>query len=135
MITLIDIYQEENRYDILYQLLSERTEEQAISHKQMPDYYDHVRFVDSIPYKNWYFIHAKSEKDYIGAVYLSKKNEIGIFIFNEYQGKCYGPMAVKALIDVSEGPFFANINPLNTSSKKMFEWLGFEHIQDTYRYG
>lgn len=133
MITLINIYQEENRHAILYSLLSERTPDQAISHKAMPTYQEHVNFVESMPYKKWYFIHA--DKDYVGAVYLSKHNEIGITIFNKHQGKGYGPVAVKALMDESEGPFLANVNPHNHASKSMFEWLGFEHIQETYKYG
>lgn len=135
MITLINIYQEENRHAILYSLLNERTPEQSISHKAMPTYQEHVNFVESMPYKKWYFVHSAKEKDYVGTAYLSKHNEIGITIFNEHQGNGYGPQAVKALIDESEGPFLANVNPKNEASIRMFEWFGFTHIQNTYRYG
>lgn len=135
MITLINVYYEESRHKILYELLSERTPDQSISHKEMPTYQKHVEFVESIPYKKWYFIHSSDEGDYVGAVYLSKNNEIGVFTFNKYHGKGYGQQAVQELMAESGGPFLANINPLNTASKNLFEKLGFKHIQNTYLYG
>lgn len=133
MITLINVYYEENRHVILYELLKERTQEQSISHKELPAFSDHAEFVESLPYKSWCFVHSSSEDDYVGTVYLSKQNEIGVFIFNKYQRKGYGHVAVKALVDANEGPFLANVNPKNTASIAMFEWLGFNHIQNTYR--
>ena len=133
MITLINVYYEENRHAILYDLLSERTPEQSISHKELPDYPEHVEFVESLPYKTWCFIHSSKENDYVGTVYLTRQNEIGVFIFKKYQGNGYGPVAVKELMDANEGPFLANVNPQNTASARMFEWLGFKHIQDTFQ--
>lgn len=145
MITLINIYQEENRHAILYSLLSERTTDQSISHKAMPTYQEHVDFVDSKPYYVWCFVHSSDEDDYVGAVYIGKHNELGVFIFQIYQRKGYGSAAIKSLISqfeplpairsVRAGNFIANISPHNTASKKMFEALGFERIQETYKYG
>ena len=132
MISLINVYYEENRFAILYRLLGERTPDQSISHKGMPDYPEHVEFVESLPYKTWCFIHAPEEDGYVGTVYLSKQNEIGVFIFNQYQRKGYGQEAVKVLMEANDGPLLANINPQNTASAKMFESLGFKHIQNTY---
>ena len=134
MITLINVYYEENRHAILYDLLGERTPEQSISHKGLPTYPEHVDFVESLPYKTWCFIHSSDEDDYVGTAYLSKQNEIGIFIFKKYQRNGYGHVAVKALMDANDGPFLANVNPKNTASIEMFEWLGFKHIQNTLRY-
>lgn len=133
MITLINVYYEENRHAILYELLGERTPEQSISHKGRPEYPEHVDFVESMPYRTWCFIHSSDEDDYVGTVYLSKQNEIGVFIFNKYQRKGYGNEAVKDLMDSNEGPFLANVNPENTTSIAMFEKLGFKHIQNTYK--
>lgn len=134
MITLINVYYEENRHAILYNLLGERTPEQSISHKGLPGYPEHVDFVESLPYKIWFFVHSSDEDDYVGTVYLTRQNEIGIFIFNKYQCKGYGRQAVTAMMESNDGPFLANINPLNTPSAKMFESLGFKHLQNTLRY-
>lgn len=132
MISLINVYYEENRFSILYSLLDERTPDQSISHKGMPDFNNHVEFVESIPYRTWCFIHSSDEDDYVGTVYLTKQKEIGVFIFNKYQRKGYGKEAVRSLMEVNDGPFLANVNPKNSTSAKMFESLGFNHIQNTY---
>ena len=132
MISLINVYYEENRHAILYSLLGERTKDQCISHKELPDFSEHVEFVESIPYRTWCFIHSSDEDDYVGTVYLTKQKEIGVFIFNKYQRKGYGKEAVRSLMEVNDGPFLANVNPKNSTSIWMFESLGFNHIQNTY---
>lgn len=114
----------------LYRLISERTPEQSISHREVPSYTEHVTFVRSNPYKHWYLI--ESQDGIVGATYLSKQNEIGIFIFKAHAGKGYGTAAVKKLMMLHSGPFLANINPDNAPSRAMFEKLGFKFIQVTY---
>lgn len=114
----------------LYRLIAERTPEQSISHKEIPSYFQHVVFVQSQPYKHWYLI--ESQDGIVGATYLSKQNEIGIFIFKAHMGKGYGTAAVKKLMMLHAGPFLANINPNNAASRAMFEKLGFKFIQVTY---
>ena len=135
MITLINVYYEDNRHAILYELLSERTPTMSISHTGMPAYGEHVEFVESMPYQRWCFIHSSEEDAYVGTIYLSKQNEIGVFIFSKYQAKGYGKAAVQEIIAQHDGPFLANVNPRNSVSRGMFEGVGFTHIQDTLRYG
>jgi hypothetical protein len=53
---LISIYERPDRALVLHQLLEERDESANISHKAMPSWDDHVRFVESKPYQAWYFI-------------------------------------------------------------------------------
>lgn len=140
-IELVSVYEDPASYGILHDLLAERTPEQSISHKELPPYSEHIDFVDSKPYKAWYLIIEESE-GYVGSVYLSRKNEIGVFIFNAHQGHGYGKAAVLELMRIcplSTGSksivaekYLANINPKNEYSRKMFEELGFKHIQDTY---
>lgn len=116
----------------LYELLKERTVTQSISHKEMPTHKEHVDFIKSEPYKAWYIIEVDGE--IVGSTYLSKANEIGIFIFEAYKRKGYAVQAVKKLMSMHEGPFLANINPHNHSSRGLFGLLGFKHIQETYRH-
>lgn len=118
--------------DILFKLLAERTPKQSISHKKMPSYGEHARFVKSDPYHVWYFIRKEDTQEVVGSVYLTRNNELGIFIFNKHQLKGYAQAAVMAVMANHEGPFFANINPANLASKAFFSELGFKFIQETY---
>lgn len=59
---------------ILYQLLKNR--KYSISHKQMPSYVDHQKFVNSQPYKYWYLIYEDFEV--IGSFYIKEDNSIGL---------------------------------------------------------
>ena len=65
-------------YRFLYNLLKEREPSTNISHKNMPSFSEHVTFVSSNPYFRWYIIEYQGKKS--GSVYLSKNNEIGIFL-------------------------------------------------------
>lgn len=64
-------------YKFLYELLKKRDPLANISHKKMPTYKEHIKFVKSRPYKVWYVIHFGKRK--VGSIYLSKQNEIGLF--------------------------------------------------------
>jgi RimJ/RimL family protein N-acetyltransferase len=140
MLKLVDVYTEiaETRVatKFLYELLKEREPHQNISHREMPSFEEHTRFVDSHPYQEWFVIFYEwrnVEMGPIGAIYLSKQNEIGIFIAKEYQGKGYGKTAICLLMNRHPGErFLANINPLNERSIDVFLDLGFELKQLTY---
>lgn len=119
---------------ILYKLLGERTAQQSISHKGLPTFREHIDFVKSRPYAAWYII-VEDDDNVIGSTYLTHNNELGIFIFKEHNGKGYGKRALEEVMDMHEPPFYANINPLNEASKKLFEEIGFKYIQMTYVLG
>lgn len=116
----------------LYALLAEREAHQNVSHKEMPTLLEHTVFVQSDPYAAWYFIVPDRADMFVGSIYLSKQNEIGIFIFKTFQGHGYGKAAVEALMAKHKGPFLANIAPGNLASQMFFEKLGFKPIQVTY---
>ena len=80
----------------LYELLRERDPRTNISHKKMPSYEKHVKFILSNPYKIWYIIFHENTKS--GSIYLSKQNEIGIFILSKDQGKNIGKQALQLLM-------------------------------------
>jgi RimJ/RimL family protein N-acetyltransferase len=140
MIKLVDVYTEiaetRSATHFLYELLKEREPHQNISHREMPSFEQHCAFVDSRPYQEWFVIFdewGNVEMGPIGAIYLSKQNEIGIFIAKEYQGKGHGKTAICLLMNRHPGErFLANINPLNERSIDVFLDLGFELKQLTY---
>ena len=118
---------------ILYWLLGERTPTQSISHKEMPSYNDHKAFVKSRPYAGWYLVATDEDQEVVGTVYITGRNELGISIFNKFQGKGYGKAAIREIMALHEGPYYANINPANEPSLFFFdECLGFKLLQVTY---
>lgn len=115
----------------LYDLLKERDPIVNISHKKMPSYEKHVKFVMSKPYSKWYIIKYKNQKT--GSIYLTNQNEIGIFMKKEMQHKGIGKKALQLLMKCnSRSRYLANISPKNSKSIKFFEENGFRLIQYTY---
>ena len=114
----------------LYYLLQERTPYESISHKKMPTYEDHVKFVRSKPYKAWYAL-QNTVGQVVGAIYLSNDNCIGIGIFENCRRNNYATMAIKILMEVhKEEVYYANINPNNQKSIDLFTSLGFVFERD-----
>ena len=115
----------------LFELLKDRDPRANISHKKMPSYNEHLKFIKSKPYTKWYII-LKS-KDRIGSIYLSKNDEIGIFLSKKYQGKNIGNDALKELIRKNPRErYLANVNPKNKKSSIFFKNNNFKLIQHTY---
>jgi len=115
----------------LYDLLKHRDQNVNISHKKMPSFKEHIKFVKSKPYSMWYIIMQNNEK--VGSIYLSKQNEIGLFMKNNVQGQNIGTKALKLLIMKNpKKRILANINPENKKSIKFFEKNGFKLIQYTF---
>lgn len=136
------VYHTPNALDVLYQLLAERTPEQSISHVAMPTHAEHRRFVMSAPYASWMLIEDDGlyrrlethPSAFVGSVYVSKANEIGIAIFKRYQRKGYGRAALEWARDTfRDRQLFANVNPDNEASIAFFERHGGVHIQNTFR--
>jgi RimJ/RimL family protein N-acetyltransferase len=114
-------------------LLLEREPIASISHKKMPTYEKHVKFVMSNPYARWYIVNHKNNK--IGSVYLSKQNEIGIFLKKGEQDKGIGSIVLQLIIEKNgSGRYLANISPRNKKSIKFFKKHGFNLIQYTYEF-
>ena len=115
----------------LFELLKERDPRANISHKKMPSYNEHLKFIKSKPYTKWYII-LKS-KYRIGSIYLSKNDEIGIFLSKKYQGKNIGNDALVELIRKNPRErYLANVNPKNKKSSVFFKNNNFKLIQHTY---
>lgn len=132
IIRLVDVSKRKDAKKILYELLKEREPHANISHRRMPTFRQHVGFMRSKPYKSWDLI--VSAGLVVGSIYLSKQNEIGLFIFKKDQARGYGQRALKLLMKKHSNVtrFLANINPGNQRSIHFFERLGFNHVQNTY---
>lgn len=128
---LVDVHDAPAAPTVLYRLMEERTPEVNISHRELPDWDSHIAFIASRPYDAWYLIEVEGTP--VGAIYLSRASEIGVFVLNEHRGHGYGKRAVEMVMAAHpRDRFLANINPANTRSIGFFEGLGFRHIQNTY---
>jgi len=117
--------------EFLFDLLKERDPSTNISHKKMPTHDEHVKFVRSKPYSKWYIIFKSKQK--VGSIYLSKNNEIGIFLSKKFQGKNIGDFALNDLMKKNPGKrFLANVNPKNKKSIQFFKNNNFKLIQYTF---
>ena len=115
----------------LYDLLKERNSSINISHRKMPTYKQHVKFVNSKPYAKWYIIHFQDKK--AGTIYLSKRDEIGIFLKKSFHRKNIGGLSMKALIKKHPRErYLANVNPKNKKSIDFFKKNSFKLIQYTF---
>ena len=133
---LIDVYASPEAARVLYELLAERNPEQNISHKAMPSFDEHCAFVASKPYQAWYLIvddtDVASAPKVVGAIYLSKAREVGLFIFKRYQAMGYGKAALRRLNALHPGRLLANVAPGNGRSHRFFSDRGFKLVQVTY---
>lgn len=137
MVELFSVYaMRDEASRVLYELLKEREPYQSISHRALPAFVEHDNFVRSKPYDVWYLIAQDGQKPFpttfVGATYLTKAREVGLFIFNEHQGKGYGTAALDSLMKRHPGRFYANISPQNERSSRFFQKHGFNLIQHTY---
>ena len=80
----------------LYKLLLERESVVNISHKKIPTFQQHLNFINSKPYSKWYIIKKNDQK--IGSIYLSKQDEIGIFVKKEFQKEKLGIESMELLM-------------------------------------
>lgn len=132
---------DEDHVRVLYEILQERTPEQSISHMRLPPWEKHVDFVRrDNGYDAWYLIIVDmfdgrtTEPAIIGNIYLTKHNEIGIFIRRKYQKEGYGKEALIKMLELHPREYYlANVNPNNEPSRKFFEKMGGKLIQVTYR--
>ena len=117
--------------EFLFELLKQREGIVNISHKSLPAWEDHVDYIKNHSYQSWDIIWVDETR--IGNIYLTEKNEIGIFIDKRFQSKGYGSIAIEKFMKKNgKKRYLANINPTNYKSIQFFGKHGFLHIQNTY---
>jgi hypothetical protein len=120
-----------NDLNFLYKLLESRNPNQNISHKKMPTFSQHKKFVLSKPYSKWYIIYQNSVK--IGSIYLSKQNEIGMFILKKYKKSNMDFKPIQLLMNKNPRKrYLANVSIKNKKSMKFFKEHKFQLIQHTF---
>jgi RimJ/RimL family protein N-acetyltransferase len=143
-VVLIDVYGAHGSVkntvlQVLYEHLAKREPNTSISHTTMPTWDQHENFVRANPYARWFLIFDITAGGYrglypIGQVYLTRDDEIGLYMKAEYRKRGFATEAIKELMRFTKRPvYLANINPLNAPSIAFFEKLGFRHVQNTYR--
>ena len=115
----------------LYDLLKNKDPNANISHKKMPSYDEHVKFVMSKPYTNWYII--EYEKKNVGAIYLSKQDEIGISINNDYEYDQIVKPALELLMKLNQrNRYLANTSSKDVRSQEFLLKNGFTSLEYVY---
>lgn len=117
--------------DFLYELLLERDVKTNISHKIMPSFKQHTKFVMSKPYLSWNTILLNEQK--IGSIYLSRINEIGLHLKKDFQDSDLEQKIIsKFMKDKKKRRYLINVSPHNRKRTNVIKKLGFNLIQHTY---
>ena len=117
--------------EFLYELLKQREGQVNISHSSLITWEEHLDYIKNHSYKSWDVIWVENNR--VGNIYLTQRDEIGIFIDNKFQGRGYGSQALKQFMEKNgKKRYLANINPTNYKSIQFFGKNGFTHIQNTY---
>ena len=102
-----------------------------ISHKSLPTWEEHVEFIKNNTYQSWDIIWVDDVR--IGNIYLTDRDEIGIFLDKKSQSNGYGSIAINEFMKKNgKKRYLANIRPTNYKSIQFFGKLGFNHFQNTY---
>ena len=115
----------------LFDLLKQRQGIVNISHKSLPTWEEHVEYIKNNTYQSWEIIWVDNAR--IGDIYLTDRDEIGIFLDKKFQSNGYGSIAITEFMKKNgKKRYLANINPTNYKSIQFFGKQGFVHIQNTY---
>ncbi len=132
-VILQDVRQNSDALRVLWDLLEERPPEANISHGgHLPEWTDHQSHVEHHDHLGWYLIMAEGKP--VGSVYITNRGEIGVAIFKSQHQKGYAMAGIKAVMEKHPRPeYLANVAPTNGPSHHLFQKLGGELIQYTYR--
>ena len=120
-----------NHMLFLYELLKNKDPNSNISHKKMPSYDEHVKFVMSEPYTIWYIIEC--DKKNAGAIYLSKQDEIGMSCNNHYEDEKIVEPALKLLMKLNPRKrYLARVSPKDVKSQEFLLKNGFTGLEYIY---
>ena len=117
--------------EFLFDLLKQREGIVNISHKSLPTWEEHVGYIKNNAYQSWDIIWIDNVR--IGNIYLTDRDEIGIFLDKKSQSNGYGSIAINEFMKKNgKKRYLANISPTNYKSIQFFGKHGFIHIQNTY---
>ena len=117
--------------EFLYELLKQREGRVNISHRSIPTLTEQRDYIENHSYQSWDIIWVENNR--VGNIYLTQRDEIGIFVDKKFQGSGYGSQALKQFMKKNgKKRYLANINPTNYKSIQFFGKHGFIHFQNTY---
>ena len=117
--------------EFLYELLKQREGQVNISHSSLITWEEHLDYIKNHSYKSWDVIWVENNR--VGNIYLTQRDEIGIFVDKKFQGSGYGSQALKQFMKKNcKKRYLANINPTNYKSIQFFGKHGFINFQNTY---
>ena len=79
--------------EFLYELLKQREGQVNISHSSLITWEEHLDYIKNHSYKSWDVIWAENNR--VGNIYLTQRDEIGIFVDKKFQSSGYGSQALK----------------------------------------
>ena len=122
-----------NDMHFLYDLLEERETITNISHHSMPTWEQHLEYWNKNlgEFREVYVIVEDGKQK--GYIYVTVRNEVGIFIKSEFKSQGIGSQALNEIMKKNKGKrLLANVNPKNSNSIDFFTKHGFKHVQNTY---
>ena len=127
---------DKSHYEVLFKILNSR--KHNISHERKVNYEDHIAFVKTNPYQDWFLI---KNNDYIlGSFYITSDNYIGVSLIDE-EKSIYKKIISKILREYKPNPqiesvrrksFCINSNPNNLVLQDALNEIGFIKIQVTF---
>lgn len=137
---LISVYETPEAVHFLWDLLVDRPESANISHKEMPSWQGHLAFIVSHPYEAWYLLELPFDgldggQNYrmIGAIYLTRQDEIGLGIMEHWRHQGHGAAALELLKARHPRPrYLAHVAPANLAGQQFWLKQGFKPLQVTY---
>ena len=138
-LNLIKVNYSDSHIRALFKILKERKINSSISHKNLPTYKEHKKFVLSIPYRYWLLIRRVNIN--LGSVFVSRNNEISInllennettyvevlnFVINNFK-------PLKAIPSKRNSNFILNISPKNKFVLNILKKFKTEKVQETYK--
>lgn len=140
-------YENDSHLKFSYLLLVERYQNAdrintpGFSLKKLPSYPDHCEWLRKQTAAEYYLWQQQGE--FVAQVFLRSgssemtdlaiRNEIGVFVLEQYWESGIGTAAVSALLE--EHPhktIYAKINPENKRSENLFKKLGFQNITNIW---
>ena len=138
-LNFIKVNYSDSHIKALFKILKDRKINSSISHKKLPTYKEHKKFVLSMPYRYWLFI--RGENINLGSVFVSRNNEISInllendestyaevlhFVINNFK-------PLKAIPSKRNSNFILNISPKNKFVLNILKKFKIEKVQETYK--
>lgn len=118
-------------YDFLFDMIKSRPYYVNIHHKTPPKIIDHIKFIESNPYEAWFIILDDDIR--IGNCYITKNNEIGLFLMDGWRTSHAGSEALRILMKYGgTRKYYANISISNEASQYFFSKNGFNPISYIY---